>query len=272
MAKIDFIKMHGLGNDFVIIDKRYQDVAITKDLITNLSDRKSGPGCDQLITINLSEQLKIDAVIEIFNSNGDKAEACGNGTRCVAKLLFDQTKKKEVYILSDSGILKAVNKNNGNISINLGKLSTEWKKIPLSEKIDTLNVPIKIKGFSNGVAINIGNPHIVFFGKNINDVDLNKIGPLIENNEFFPNKTNVEIIEVIDNKKIKMRVWERGVGITLACGSGACASVYAGQLKKLLGNNVEVQLELGSLFINIEKNEAILTGPAEISFYGSIEI
>lgn len=264
--------MHGLGNDFVIIDKRNLDVAITRDLINKLSDRKSGAGCDQLITINSSEQLEIDAVIEIFNSNGDKAEACGNGTRCIAKLLFDETKKKEINILSDSGILKAINRDNGNISVNLGKLSTEWKKIPLSEKIDTLNIPIKIKGFSNGVAVNIGNPHIVFFGKNINDVDLREIGPIIENNKFFPNKTNVEIIEVMNNKKIKMRVWERGAGITLACGSGACASVYAGQQKKLLGDNVEVQLERGSLFVNIEKNEAILTGPAEISFYGSIKI
>jgi len=271
MSKIDFIKMHGLGNDFVIIDKRYLDVSITKDLIRKLSDRKSGAGCDQLITIKSSGQLKIDAVIEIFNSNGDKAEACGNGTRCVAKLLFDETRKKEINIMSDSGILKALNKDNGDISVNLGKLFTEWDKIPLSEKIDTLNIPIKINGFTNGVAINIGNPHVVFFGKDIKDVDLTKLGPIIENDKLFPNKTNVEIIEVLSSKKIKMRVWERDVGITLACGSGACASVYAGQLKKLLDKNVEVQLERGSLFVSIEKNEAILTGPAEISFYGSIE-
>ena len=272
MSKIDFIKMHGLGNDFVIIDKRNLDVTITKDLINKLSDRKSGAGCDQLITISSSQQIKIDAVIEIFNPNGDKAEACGNGTRCVAKLLFDETKKKEINILSDYGILKAINNNNGNISVNLGEISTGWEKIPLSEKIDTLNIPIKINGFSNGIAVNIGNPHVVFFGKNISDVDLKEIGSSIENNKLFPNKTNVEIIEIINNKKIKMRVWERGVGITLACGSGACASVYAGQLKGLLDNNVEVQLERGSLFISIEKKEAILTGPAEISFYGSMEI
>jgi diaminopimelate epimerase len=272
MTKINFIKMHGLGNDFVIIDKRNLDVTITKSLINRLSDRKSGAGCDQLITINSSEQSEIHAVIEIFNSNGDKAEACGNGTRCVAKLLFDEVKKNEINILSDTGILKAINKGDGNISVNLGKISTAWEEIPLSEKIDTLNIPIKIKGFSNGVAVNIGNPHIVFFGNNINDVDLKEIGPIIENNKLFPDKTNVEIIEVINNKKIKMRVWERGAGITLACGSGACASVYAGQLKNLLDNNVEVELERGSLFINIEKNEAVLTGPAEISFYGSVEI
>ena len=272
MQKINFIKMHGLGNDFVIIDKRLENINVSKSLINKLSDRKSGAGCDQLITISSSTSPDIEANIEIFNPSGDRAEACGNGTRCVAKLLFDETKKKEVNILSDAGILKATKKDNFNISVNLGKLSTNWKKIPLSKNIDTLNIPIIIDNFSNGVAVNIGNPHIIFFGNNLDKVDLASIGPTIENNKLFPNKTNVEIVEVINNKKIKMRVWERGAGLTLACGSGACASVYAGQLKNLLDNNVEVQLERGSLFINIVKNEAIMTGPAEISFHGSIEI
>ena len=272
MQKINFIKMHGLGNDFVIIDKRHEKIKVSKNLINKLSDRKSGAGCDQLITINSSETPNIEANIEIFNPSGDRAEACGNGTRCVAKLLFDETQKKEVNILSDAGILNATKKDNCNISVNLGKLSTDWQKIPLSKNIDTLNIPIKIDGFSNGVAVNIGNPHIIFFGNNLVKVDLANIGPTIENNELFPDKINVEIIEIINNKKIKMRVWERGAGITLACGSGACASVYAGQLKNLLDNNVEVQLERGSLFINIVKDEAIMTGPAEISFHGSIEI
>ena len=272
MQKINFIKMHGLGNDFVIIDKRYKNFEITKNLISKLSDRKSGAGCDQLIIINSNKDSNIDANIEIYNPSGDQAEACGNGTRCVEKLLFEEKNKKEINILSKAGILKAIKKDKNNISVNLGKLSTEWKKIPIKKNIDTLNVPIKINGFSNGVVVNIGNPHIVFFGKNINEVNLKNIGPSIESNILFPNKINVEIIEIINKKKIKMRVWERGVGITLACGSGACAAVYAGQIKNLLDNNVEVELELGSLFINIEKNEAIMTGPAEISFYGNIYI
>ena len=272
MQKIDFIKMHGLGNDFVIIDNRIASIKITKNLIHKLSDRKSGAGCDQLITINSSKEKNIDAVIEIFNPTGDRAEACGNGTRCVSKLLFNESNKDEINILSDAGILHATKKNDSNISVNLGKLTTDWEKIPLSKKIDTHNIPIKFNGFDNGVAVNIGNPHVVFFGENINQVDLASIGPTIENHKLFPKKTNVEIIEVINEQKIKMRVWERGVGMTLACGSGACASVYAGQLKNLLKNNVEVQLERGSLFINIKKDEAIMTGPAEISFFGSIEV
>ncbi len=276
MQKIEFIKMHGLGNDFVIIDNRQNKVEISKDIINKLSDRKSGAGCDQLITINSSSNSDEDIRIKIFNPNGDKAEACGNGTRCVAKLLFNETNKTSINIKSDAGILHATKKKD-NISINLGKLSTNWEKIPLSQKVDTLNIPINIEnfnniGFSNGVAVNIGNPHVVFFVKNIKDIDLESIGPIIENHKLFPNKTNVEIVEVIDKKTIKMRVWERGVGITLACGSGACASVYAGILKRLLKDKVEVKLARGSLYIEIINDEAIMIGPAEESFRGYIEI
>tara|TARA_B100000700_G_scaffold311266_1_gene392880 strand:- start:36 stop:851 length:816 start_codon:yes stop_codon:yes gene_type:complete len=271
MAKIDFVKMHGLGNDFVIIDNRKNDLKISKEIINKLSDRKSGAGCDQLITINPSLNLGDDVSINIFNPNGDEAEACGNGTRCVAKLLFKETNKNSLIIKSEAGILHA-NKKGDDISVNLGKCSTDWKKIPLAKKVNTLNMPIKIENFSNGIAVNVGNPHIVFFGKNIEKVNLSQTGPEIENNELFPNKTNVEIIEIINKQKIKMRVWERGAGITLACGSGACASVYAGMLKKILDKNVEVVLERGSLHIEIINDEAIMSGPAEISFQGNIEI
>ena len=138
--------------------------------------------------------------------------------------------------------------------------------------MDTMNVPIEVEGFSLGVAVNIGNPHIVFFGDIINEVDLNNVGPKIENHEFFPNKTNVEFIKILNENKIQMRVWERGAGITLACGSGACAAVYAGMKKNLLSNNVEVILAKGSLHILIQNDMAIMTGPAEISFKGTILI
>tara|TARA_Y100000590_G_scaffold467764_1_gene647875 strand:- start:711 stop:1526 length:816 start_codon:yes stop_codon:yes gene_type:complete len=271
MEKMEFIKMHGLGNDFVVIDNRTKNLKISKEIINKISDRKFGAGCDQVIIIKPRTSTKEDASIEIFNPNGDKAEACGNGTRCVAKLLFNETKKTEVNIKSDAGILYAKNKGE-NISVNLGKLTTEWKKIPLSKNVDTLNIPFNIKNFSKGVAVNIGNPHIVFFGKKLQGLDLNIIGPSIENNELFPNKTNVEFVEIINKKKIKMKVWERGAGITLACGSGACASVYAGVLKNFLDKNVQVQLEKGSMYIEILNDEAIMTGPAEISYHGNIKI
>ena len=272
MQNIKFIKMHGLGNDFVVIDKRSNKIKITEKIIKKLSDRRSGAGCDQLITIN-SAPNNIDAAIEIFNPSGDRAEACGNGTRCVAKILFDEKNNKDsLNILSDSGILKAKKKDNINISVNMGRISNNWKSIPLNQEMDTLNIPIIIQGFSKGVGVSVGNPHIVFFGDSINNIDIKEFGPKIENHEFFPNKTNVEFVEIINSQKIKMKVWERGVGVTLACGSGACASVYAGLKKKLLDKDVEVQVEKGSLFIEILDEEAIMTGPAEISYFGNINL
>ncbi len=271
MQKIEFVKMHGLGNDFVIIDRRSINVPITEKLIQKISNRRTGPGCDQVITINNSKN-NADADMEIFNPGGDRAEACGNGTRCIARILFDENKNRELLrIHSDAGILEA-KKDKSNISINMGHISMDWKKIPLSEHMDTMNIPISIDGYSEGVAVNVGNPHIVFFGKLINETNLNEIGPYIENHKYFPNKINVELVEVIDNDKLKMRVWERGVGITLACGSGACASVYAAWKKNLTKNNVEVILEKGSLFIKIIDNKAIMSGPTEISYYGNLEI
>ena len=272
MQKINFIKMHGLGNDFVIIDKRSNNISITENLIKKLSDRKTGAGCDQLITINNSIK-NIDAEIEIFNPGGDKAEACGNGTRCVAKLLFNENQDRDTLkILSDAGILEVTKKDEENISVNMGVVTTEWNKIPLSKDLDTMNIPISINGFSEGVGVNVGNPHVVFFGNSIEKVNINEIGPMIESHEFFPEKTNVELVEIIDPNKIKMRVWERGVGITLACGSGACASVYAAWKKNLTKKNVEVILEKGSLYIDIINDQAIMTGPAEISYEGNLEI
>ena len=271
MQNIEFIKMHGLGNDFVIIDKRSKDIPITEDLIRKLSDRRTGAGCDQLITITNSKN-EADVKIAIFNPSGDRAEACGNGTRCIARILFDENKNKDLLkIQSDYGILEAKKEGN-DISVNMGEVSTVWDKIPLSSQMDTMDIPIFIKGYSNGVAVNVGNPHIVFFGESIGKTNLEEIGPSIENHKFFPNKTNVELVEIINSISIKMRVWERGVGETLACGSGACASVYAAWKKNLTDRKVEVILEKGSLFINIDNNKAIMTGPTEINYYGNLEI
>lgn len=272
MQKIEFTKMHGLGNDFVIIDRRSNKIEINDNLIQKLSNRRTGAGCDQLITINNPESGNADVSIDIFNPAGDKAEACGNGTRCVAKILFDENNRKETLkILSDAGMLIA-KKVGDEISVNMGKMTTDWEKIPLSEEMDPLNIPILVEGFDKGVAVNIGNPHVVFFGKSIENINLNQLGPKIEKHNFFPNKTNVEFIEILNSNTIKMRVWERGVGVTLACGSGACAAVYAGWKKNLIKSSAEVQLEKGSLHINIINEEAIMTGPAEISYNGNIQI
>ena len=247
-------------------------VEINNNLIQKLSDRRTGAGCDQVITINNSMDENADVAIDIFNPSGDRAEACGNGTRCVAKLLFNEQNDIEyLKIKSDAGMLIA-KKIDNKISINMGKISSNWKTIPLIKEMDTFNIPIFIEGFSKGVGVNVGNPHVVFFGNSINNLDLHQLGPKVENHKFFPDKINVEFIEIVSSKKIKMKVWERSAGETLACGSGACAAVYAGWKKNLIENQVEVQLAKGSLHIEIKNEEAIMIGPAEISYKGYIKV
>ncbi|MBI29025.1 MAG: Diaminopimelate epimerase [Alphaproteobacteria bacterium MarineAlpha5_Bin11] len=272
MEKLDFIKMHGLGNDFVIIDRRQKNILINENIIEKISDRKTGAGCDQIITIDNPKSDITDARITIYNSDGDEAEACGNGTRCVAKILSKEMKKSNIILDSPSGQLLASLNSDGNISVNMGNVRESWSDIPLIKKMDNQNIPIKIDNFSSGFALNIGNPHIVFFGNNIGEIDLSNIGPGIENHNFFPKKTNVEFIEIINHKKIKMRVWERGVGETLACGSGACAAVYAGFKKEIIEKECEVVFKKGSLKIKVNSDHVIMTGPAEISYYGNIQI
>ena len=247
MQKIEFIKMHGLGNDFVIIDNRINSILITPSIINKLSNRKFGAGCDQLITINKSIGDE-DARIEIFNPNGDKAEACGNGTRCVAKLLFEESKKKSINILSEAGILNATYKNENNISVNMGKLHTKWNKIPLIKGMDTMNIPIEIEGFSLGVAVNIGNPHIVFFVNNIESYDIKKIGPEIENNNLFPERCNVTLAKKINDNSFKIKVWERGAGLTKACGTAACATAVAANINGLTKSCAK---EVGTMGITV---------------------
>ena len=192
-------------------------------------------------------------------------------SKLISEYIVSTDDKEILRIHSDAGVLEA-KKEDKNISVNMGYITMDWNKIPLSENMDTMNIPIIIEGYTKGVAVNVGNPHIVFFGNSINQTNLNEVGPSIEKHEYFPNKTNVELVEVIDSHTLKMRVWERGVGVTLACGSGACASVYAAWKKNLTKNNVEVILEKGSLFINILDDKAIMTGPAEISYHGNLEI
>tara|TARA_Y100000590_G_scaffold52969_1_gene55523 strand:- start:1572 stop:2429 length:858 start_codon:yes stop_codon:yes gene_type:complete len=283
MKKINFVKMHGLGNDFVIIDGRNQSLELTENIINKISDRKTGAGCDQIIVIEKSKINEVDGKIIIYNANGDQAEACGNGTRCVAKIFFDELKKNQIQLESASGILKSNLNENGLISVNMGKIRSKWSDIPLSQEVNTLDVPISYSipswdeegvhfyTYGYAVAVNVGNPHLVLFGKNIIKCDLLNLGNQIENHQLFPEKTNVEVVEIIDHNTLKMRVWERGVGETLACGSGSCAAVYAGYKLSLNSKDCEVVLEKGSLFVKInENNEAVLTGPAETSFYGSI--
>jgi diaminopimelate epimerase len=267
--KKPFIKMHGLGNDFVVLDSTKNQYNINKASIQLISNRRFGVGCDQVIEMRHSN--KEDIYIKIYNADGTEAEACGNAARCIAGLLFASSPKKEVSIETVAGVLKAESEENGLIKVDMGKPKFFWKDIPLSMNISKIN--FEELTLKNGLAINIGNPHIVFFVNDLNAVDINKIGPLIENNSLFPEKVNVEICQLENRKKIKVLVWERGAGNTLACGSGACAALVAAYKNSLSEPQAEIVLDGGSLNItwNIGSDEhVIMSGPIAVSFLGDL--
>ena len=267
--KKPFIKMHGLGNDFVVLDSTKNQYNINKASIQLISNRRFGVGCDQVIEMRHSD--KEDIYMKIYNADGTEAAACGNAARCIAGLLFASSPKKAVSIETIAGVLKAESEENGLIKVDMGKPKFFWKDIPLSMNISEIN--FEELTLKNGLAINIGNPHIVFFVKDLDAVDINRIGPLIENNSLFPEKVNVEICQLENRKKIKVLVWERGAGNTLACGSGACAALVAAYKNSLSEPQAEIVLDGGSLNItwNIGSDEhVIMSGPIAVSFLGDL--
>ena len=273
MTMINAFKMDGLGNDFVIIDQRNQNINLSKSQIIKICDRNF-IGCDQLILINNS--TTVDASLEFFNSDGSLSGACGNGSRCVADLLSKQNNKKEIVLSTSSGILKSNILDNNLVETNIGIPKTNWEEIPLSENLNTKNLKIKILDKNNqehigGIAINVGNPHIIFFTDNLEIFELEIIGPKIENHKLFPEKCNVTIAKVVSENLIKVKVWERGAGITKACGTAACATAVASNIKGLTKAKTDIEFELGKLSIFIdEKNNVHMKGP--VSKIKNIEI
>ena len=257
-------KMDGLGNDFVIIDNRSNPINLNKEQILKICDRKF-IGCDQLIIINNHD--KSDAKIDFFNSDGSASGACGNGTRCVADLLSKENGKNNISLVTSAGELKSdiLGKNLVETGIGFGK--TNWNEIPLSKNVNTKNLQIEIldndnKSHIGGTAISVGNPHVIFFVNNLENFNIEKIGPIIEKHELFPERCNVTIAQVINEQLIKVKVWERGAGLTKACGTAACATAFAGLIHNLSSNQVDIEFKTGNLSISIDQNNFIkMKGP-----------
>jgi len=270
---IKAFKMDGLGNDFVIIDNRQKITNLTKEQIIKICNRNF-LGCDQLILIEKDKSA--DAFLKFYNSDGGESGACGNGTRCVADLISKERNNKSIVLKTISGNLKSEILGNNIVTTEIGKAKTEWNEIPLSEKLNTKNLNIKIsdkdnKEHSGGTAVNVGNPHIIFFVNKIDNFDIKKIGPNIENHKIFPERCNVTIAQVVDENLIKVKVWERGAGLTKACGTAACATAFAGKLNNLTNNKTDIEFEDGKLTISIdEKNSIHMKGP--VSDIKEIEI
>ena len=256
-------KMDGLGNDFVIIDQRHNHIELTNDQIKKICNRNF-IGCDQLIFIKKNE--KIDADMEFYNSDGSVSGACGNGTRCVAYLLSKEMNKNKIVLGTKSGNLESRILDKKLVETKIGPAKTNWNEIPLLEELNTINLNFKIVDNNNneyfgGTAVNVGNPHVVFFVDNIEDFNLEKIGPEIENNKLFPEKCNVTLANIINENHIKVKVWERGAGLTKACGTAACATAFAAKINDKIKNKTEIEFELGKLLILIDESENIsMTG------------
>ena len=261
---IPFRKMHGLGNDFVVIDARGGSPLASRPLARALADRRRGVGFDQLVEIRDSD--KFDARLVFFNADGSRSAACGNATRCIARFLMDESGSKSLVLETERGPLECVEAGAGLTSVNMGVPMFEWQQIPLAAELDTLSLPME----GNPVALSMGNPHCVFFVENADVVPVEKLGPEVENHPLFPERTNVEFVSVHTEDSIRLRIWERGTGITLASGSGSCAAAVASARRSLTGRKVRVTVDGGHLEIDWRSDGVWMTGPTAHVFDGTI--
>ena len=263
--RVPFIKMHGLGNDFVVIDARRDALpAMTEQMARALADRHTGIGCDQLIVLEASTSA--DFAMRIFNHDGGEVEACGNATRAVG-LLHGAPARIET-----AGGLLSVDPVDGGIAVDMGEPRLEWQQIPLAYAMDTHTLPLAWEELENPTAVNVGNPHVIFFVPDCDAVELDRLGPEIEHDPLFPERINVNVATIVSRSAIRLRVWERGAGLTLACGTGACATAVGAMRRGLVDRSVDVALPGGTLRIEWLDNGRIrMTGPATESFRGTFE-
>ena len=276
MSVIKAFRMDGLGNKFIIIDRRKNLVNISREKIIHLGSLESfhrDIRFDQIIFI----EKEIDKAfpITIFNSDGSEVSACGNGSRCIAYLLSKDLNTKTVRLKTNNRLLEAKILGDRDVELSMGKPIFDWEKIPLAAKLDHSNISLNIdnKKFTSGFCLNVGNPHIVFFVKNCFEYDLKILGPKIENHELFPEKTNVTFAQIDNKNNITVNVWERGAGLTKACGTAACATAVAATIKKLTENNISIKFTEGNLNIKVDENLNIfMRGPVSDIKHTKLEI
>lgn len=271
LAGLPFLKMNGLGNDFVIVDLRGKSGRMTQAAAQAIADRKEGVGCDQVITV----EDRGGVFMGVWNADGSEVEACGNAARCVGWLLMDEAGVWEAQFKTLAGLLRVERAGERRVTVDMGEPKFHWRQIPLSEQMDdTRFVDVKLGPIDNPVlwgpsAVNMGNPHCIFFVKDAEAQALDRFGPLIENHPLFPERTNVGVAEVKGDHLIRLRVWERGAGITKACGTGACAALVAAHRRRLTARKATVMLDGGPLAIEWrEDNHVAMTGPVAFEFEG----
>jgi diaminopimelate epimerase len=269
-----FVKMHGLGNDFVVFDARDTALNMTQALAKAVADRHFGVGCDTVVVIRPGG-AQADASVLFYNADGSESESCFNATRCVARFLMDERGLARVKLSTKGGMLTCSDAGKTSVLVDMGPPRLDWNQVPLASQVDTLNFPLNVGGTTVPVsALSMGNPHCVLFVPDAEKAPVTQLGPKIETLPFFPKRTNVEFAQVLDNEHIRMRVWERGVGVTLACGTGACATAVAAIRRGLTGRKVELLLDGGSLIIEWreEDGHVLMTGPTAMPFRGRLEL
>jgi diaminopimelate epimerase len=265
--------MHGLGNDFVVLDARSKPVHITPKIAAWLCDRHTGIGCDQILVLYPPRTWRSDVFLKIHDRTGKQLPVCANGTRCVASLILHEHGAGGCVVETDRGLFTARAAGQHDlISINMGEIAFDWRAIPLSKNVDTLFTPLGLEELPDPACANIGNSHATFFVDDLDAIDLPRLGPTIENHPLFAQSTNIGIASVAGSDSIRLSVWETGTGVTLACGSGACAAAVAAARRGLTGRRVEVMMQRGSLIVEwAANNHVLLTGPAETNFVGTFE-
>lgn len=267
--QISFQKMHGLGNDFVILDGRKHAISLTEAQIQILCDRHRGVGCDQLVLIE--ESVAADVKVLFYNADGSFSSTCGNASRCVASLMAAELDKKEIALETTAGLVKCKEVGQNEIVVDMGAPIFGWQMIPLAEECDPLHLDINLEELRDPVALSMGNPHCVFFVDDVQAINIHALGPKIEHHPIFPERSNVELVQIHNENHLALLVWERGAGITLACGSGACAAVVAAHQRGLVGKEVAVDLPGGRLTIRLLENGHVeMQGPVSYVFSGTV--